>query len=104
MKVMVKVGLEVLCVLGFCKSAMDWDLGVGQGLRRSETNQEIQTLSGLAESITSKSSNKMLYANVCHYQKGSKRIKQACRAECKKEHIYENTLHGIGTGYWCGFL
>ena len=44
---MVKVGLEVLCVLGFCKSAMDWDLGVGQGLRRSETDQDIQTLSGV---------------------------------------------------------
>ena len=25
---------KVLCVLGFCKSAMDWDLGVGGGLRQ----------------------------------------------------------------------
>ena len=24
---------QVLCVLGFCKSAMDWDLGVGAGLK-----------------------------------------------------------------------
>ena len=28
-------GSQVLCVLGFCKSAMDWDLGVGQKLSHS---------------------------------------------------------------------
>eukprot|EP00438_Fugacium_kawagutii_P016061 Skav221541 [mRNA] locus=scaffold1813:168543:172608:+ [translate_table: standard] len=26
------VGAIVLCVLGFCKSAMDWDLGVGEAI------------------------------------------------------------------------
>ena len=84
MKVLVKVGLEVLCVLGFCKSAMDWDLGVGHGLRRSETNREIQTPSR---------GNCVQQNVVCHHLKDHEgKQSRALKRDKKNIFISRNTI------------